>query len=173
MSHYTDADRKAQAHRELTREELIEQYEVEMAQRTLEDETGQRLAFLNVLGQEVPDPTIVDPPLGYVQQPDLMELMRRMIRNQLSQAIEDTEFETFEEADDFDIDDDPVDYTSPYEEYFDPDPGKPAGPPGVIHPQRQDPNAPQDQQKPASDEPGRGGGGAEPPGGKPPPASAN
>lgn len=141
----SDNDRKAAAARDAAKEDLIALYETVAAKASEGD-----LAFLNLLGQEVPDPTIVDPPLGYVPQPDLMELMRRMIRSQLSEAIDQTEFETFEEADDFDIDDDPVDYQSPYEEFFDPEPGAPKGPPGVVHPARQDPNQPS---VPAADPP--------------------
>jgi hypothetical protein len=145
----SDNDRKAHASRDAAREDLIAQYELEAAQGSEEG-----LAFLNLMGQEVPDPTIIDPPLGYIQQPDLMELMRRMIRSEFSNAIDQTQFETFEEADDFDIDDDPVDYSSPYEQYFDPSPGQPPGPPGEIHPLRQDPNAetpPAKPQEPAQD----------------------
>lgn len=132
----SDNDRKAEAARDAAREDLIAHYEMVAA-----SQSDNGLAFLNLMGQEVPDPTIVDPPLGYVQQPDLMELMRRMIRNELSQAIDQTEFETFEEADDFDIDEDPVDYSSPYEDYFDPEPGAPKGPAVEPHPLRADPNA--------------------------------
>lgn len=131
----SDNDRKAAAARDAAKEDLIAHYETVAALASTGD-----LAFLNLLGQEVPDPTIVDPPLGYVPQPDLMELMRRMIRSSLVDAIDQNEVETFEEADDFDIDDDPVDYSSPYEEYFDPAPGAPKGPPGEVHPARQDPN---------------------------------
>lgn len=132
----SDNDLKTEAARDAAKEDLIHHYEKVAALASYEG-----LAFLNLLGQEVPDPTIVDPPLGYVAQPDLMELMRRMIRTELSQAIDESEVETFDEADDFDIDDDPVDISSPYEEYFDPAPGAPKGPPGEIHPLRQDPNA--------------------------------
>lgn len=133
----SDNDRKAEANRDASREDLIAHYEFVAA--TASDDG---LAFLNLMGQEVPDPTIIDPPLGYIQQPDLMELMRRMIRTELTQVAENSEFETFEEADDFEVDDDPVDYSSPYEEYFDPPPGAPTGPPVEPHPARQDPNAP-------------------------------
>lgn len=132
----SDNDRKAEAHREASKEDLIAHYELVAAQNSADG-----LAFLNLMGQEVPDPTIVDPPIGYVAQPDLMELMRRMVRQEMSALAENAEFETFDEADDFDIDDDPVDYSSPYEEYFDPSPGMPKGPPGEVHPARQDPNA--------------------------------
>lgn len=160
----SDNDRKAEATRDASREDLIAQYELQAAAAS---EDG--LAFLNLMGQEVPDPTIIDPPLGYIQQPDLMELMRRMIRTEFSNAIDATQFETFEEADDFEVDDDPVDYSSPYEEYFDPPPGAPKGPPGEFHPLRQDPNA-QPPQPQANDE--RGGGGAEPPSGQAAPSAS-
>lgn len=139
----SDNDRKAEAQREASKEDLIAHYELVAAANSDEG-----LAFLNLMGQEVPDPTIIDPPLGYVPQPDLMELMRRMIRREMSEIVENTEFETFEEADDFDVDDDPVDYTSPYEEYFDPSPGDPKGPPVELHPMRADPNAPPEAPKP-------------------------
>lgn len=135
--YFSDNDRKLEAIRDAAREDLIAQYEIQAA-KAAESE----FAFLNIQGHEVPDPTIVEPPIGYIRQPDLMELMRRMIRNELSTVVENTEFETFEEADDFEVEDDPVDYSSPYEEYFDPAPGAPKGPPGEVHPDRQDPNQP-------------------------------
>lgn len=134
---YSDVDKRLEAIRNSAREDLIAEYEVTASEAALSE-----FAFLNINGHEVPDPTIVDPPLGYIRQPDLMELMRRMIRSELSTVVENTEYESFEEADDFDIDDDPVDYSSPYEEYFDPAPDAPRGPPGQIHPDRQDPNSP-------------------------------
>lgn len=162
--HHSEHDKKAEKNRQKAREELIAQYEIEAAQAAHSE-----YAFLNVMGQEVPDPTIVEPPIGYIRQPDLMELMRRMIRNELSTVAENSEFETFEDADDFDIDDDPVDYTSPYEEFFDPAPGAPTGPPGQIHPERQDPNQPPPQLKEGDE---RGGGGAEPPGGQAAPSAS-
>lgn len=141
----SDNDRKLEAIRDAAREDLIAQYEIEAAQAAESE-----FAFLNINGHEVPDPTIVDPPLGYIKQPDLMELMRRMIRNELSTVAENTEYETFEDADDFEVDDDPVDYSSPYEEYFDPEPGAPRGPPGQLHPDRQDPNSPPPNAPPPS-----------------------
>lgn len=129
-------DVKVQKLRDEERLRLIEEYE-----RVAAEHSGE-FGFLNILGQEVPDPTIVDPPLGYVPQPDLMEMMRRMIRNELAAAADLMDPESFQDADDFDIDDDPVDYSSPYEEFFDPPPGAPPGPPGEVHPARQDPNQP-------------------------------
>lgn len=121
--------------REEERQKLIDHY---MQQAIANSAT---YGFLNVRGQEVPDPTVVEPPLGYIQQPDIFEQMRRMIRHEVSQAAAAAEFETFEEADDFEVDDEPVDYTSPWEEYFDPAPGEPAGPQADPN-ARPDPNAP-------------------------------
>lgn len=129
----SDHDKLAEKIRTEAREQLIEQYILEAAQAS--DAYG----FLNAAGHEVPDPTVVEPPLGYIQQPDLMTLMRQMITRQISDIADANEFETFEEADDFDVDDD-VDYSSPYELYFDPAPGTPKGPPEDLT--RRDPNAP-------------------------------
>lgn len=150
----SDHDLVVEKKRDEARQALIDHY-IQIAIANSED-----YGFLNVMGHEVPDPTVVEPPLGYVAQPDLMEMMRRMIRNTISDIAEDTEFETFEEADDFDIDDDPVDYSSPYEEFFDPAPGAPAGPPP-------DPNARPDPNAAPPAAPEAGGGGAQPPGGQP------
>lgn len=137
--------------REEARQALIEHY-IQIA-----IEQSDEYGFLNVMGHEVPDPTVVEPPLGYVAQPDLMEMMRRMIHNQLSAIAAQAEFETMEEADDFDIEDDPVDYTSPYEEFFDPAPGAPGGPPGETR------AAPNEAPQPPETPPDAGGGGAQPP----------
>lgn len=68
-------------------------------------------------GRFYPDPTPVAPPVGqsHVADIDMFEVMRQRIRNEgtiLSQMQGD---ETFEEADDFEIDDDPEPF-SPYEE---------------------------------------------------------
>lgn len=58
-------------------------------------------------GSEAPDPVPMAPPLGYVEQPNLWEQMREMIRREMSLAAEAEGKETFEEADDFDVEDDP------------------------------------------------------------------
>lgn len=131
----SEHDARAEKIREEERQKLIDHY----MQQAIEN--SEEYGFLNVRGHEVPDPTVVEPPLGYIHQPDVMEQMRRMVRQELSRIADAQEFETFEEADDFEIDDDPVDYTSPYEEFFDPSPGGPHGPPGENNPLRADPNA--------------------------------
>lgn len=147
--HQSDHDKVVEKAREQEREKLIEHY-MQIAIAGSED-----YGFLNVMGHEVPDPTIVEPPLGYVAQPTLMEQMRRMLYNELSRVADANDFDTAEEADDFDIEDDPVDYTSPWEQYFDPLPGGPAGPPGDQHPLRADPDAPP-APPPPPEEPNKG-----------------
>lgn len=68
---------------------------------------------------EVPNPTPMAPPVGYKRQPSLAEQIRAMVRSeQLKAAAEAKGFETFEESDDFEVDD--FDPSSPYEEIFDP-----------------------------------------------------
>lgn len=135
----SDHEKIAEKHRDQARLDLIDHYIRVAAENSRDLEYG----FLNVRGQEVPDPTVVEPPLGYIAQPDLMEQMRRMVRTEMSRIAELEQFESFEEADDFDIDDDPVDYTTPYEMYFDPEPAADQGPPAPpTHPARLDPNAP-------------------------------
>lgn len=132
--HLSEHDARAEKIREEERQKLIDAY----MQQAIEN--SEEYGFLNVRGHEVPDPTVLEPPLGYIQQPDLMEMTRRMIRHEISRAAQDLEMETFDEADDFDIEDDPVDYTSPYEEFFDPPAGAPAGPPAEVPQHAQDPN---------------------------------
>lgn len=146
--HQSEHDKIAEKIRREEMEKLIEQYTLEAAA------ASEEFGFLNVRGHEVPDPTVMEPPLGHIQQPDLMEMMRRMVRNTISDVAAQAEFETFEEADDFEIDDDPVDYASPYEMYFDPAPGSPAGPPGDAT--RRDPNEEPKPEPVASEKPKEG-----------------
>lgn len=72
-------------------------------------------------GREIPDPTPVEIPVHLnIRHSDHI---RDIIRQELSRFAEDQGHETFEEADDFDCDDD-FDPASPYEEFFDPDTGE-------------------------------------------------
>lgn len=60
-------------------------------------------------GYEKGDPTPVAPPVGYKRQPSMVETIRNMVRSEhLRFAAESAGQETFEEADDFDVDDDPI-----------------------------------------------------------------
>ena len=68
---------------------------------------------------EIPDPVPMEPPLGYRRQPSLMEQVREMVRSeQLRREVESAGMETFEESEDFDVED--YDPRSPWEENFDP-----------------------------------------------------
>lgn len=59
------------------------------------------------------NPTPMQPPLGYVAQPSLAQQIREQI--QAMRRLEDNEPESEEEADDFDIPDDPPDPESRWE----------------------------------------------------------
>lgn len=75
----------------------------------------------NVYGQELPDPTPMAPPVGYNRQPSLTEKIRSMIRSEaLRQEALRAGAETFDEADDFNVDDDAeLDPHSQWENDFD------------------------------------------------------
>lgn len=64
------------------------------------------MAKYDELGREIPDPTPVEMPVGFRHPPSLNDEIQRLIRNELSQAAAAQGAETFEEADDFDVDDD-------------------------------------------------------------------
>lgn len=57
-------------------------------------------------GHEILNPTPVSPPLGYRKTLSLAEQIRQQVRQ--LKHIDDDEPETLEEADDFEIDDDPA-----------------------------------------------------------------
>lgn len=56
-------------------------------------------------GREILNPTPIQPPLGYNPAPSLIETVRQQVRQ--LRHMDDTEPETEEEADDFEIYDDP------------------------------------------------------------------
>lgn len=66
---------------------------------------------------EYPDPTPVEMPLGHQTPPTLAEQIKSMIRYEMSEAMDDDGYETWEEADDFDVDEDhgDLDLTSQYD----------------------------------------------------------
>lgn len=74
---------------------------------------------LNEKGQEVLDKTPVSIPSGLAQGESMDERIRRIIKHSLSQQAIAHGLETFEEADDFEIESDPIDPTTPYEADFD------------------------------------------------------
>lgn len=65
-------------------------------------------------GREILDPTPVARTVGFERPPSMQELIQRYVRTELSRQAGQAGEETFEEADDFDVDDDP-ELKSPYE----------------------------------------------------------
>lgn len=87
----------------------------------LEEHLAMMASYLNPDGSENPDPTPIAPPVGYRKQPSLVETIRAMVReHSVALALAGQDAETFEEADDFDIPDDPLDPNSPWEGDFEP-----------------------------------------------------
>jgi len=66
------------------------------------------------------DPTPMSPPIGYVRAPSMIDRIRDMVRHEMSTAAQTSGFESFEEAEDFDVDDE-YDPASPWEMMFEPD----------------------------------------------------
>lgn len=86
-------------------------------------------SFLSGDGRyEYPDPVPMAPPIGYKPEPDLGELIRSLVHRELSKVAGASELDTFEEAEDFDIEDDPLDPLTPYEKVFEPPPPQTALP---------------------------------------------
>lgn len=74
-------------------------------------------------GHEVGDPTPIAMPAGFKRPETLAEQVQRLVRTTISTEAAAQGDETFDEADDFDVDDE-VDPSSPYEAFFDPVLGK-------------------------------------------------
>lgn len=76
---------------------------------------------LDAEGRELPDPRPEAPPVGWVKQPTMVEYIRNLVRSELLRREADAEdIDTFEESDDFDVEDDEPDPRTPYEAVFDP-----------------------------------------------------
>lgn len=69
---------------------------------------------LNEKGEEVLDPTPVAKPLGWRAPYTIQEQIQRFVRDELSRRAAQDGFETFEEAEDFNVGDD-YDPRSPHE----------------------------------------------------------
>lgn len=63
---------------------------------------------------EIPDPRPVEMPIGYEHPEPLESMIARMVRLESERAGQQG-LETFEEADDFDVDDDEGELVSPYQ----------------------------------------------------------
>lgn len=113
-------------------------------------------------GSEIPDPTVMEPPIGHVEMPSLMQSMYEMIRREKLMAGDLTyEPDTPDEADDFDIEDpDELEPVSAYEfeRHFEPEV------PSKEEPQERDSHNPQDPPPggPPSGQGGVGGGATSP-----------
>lgn len=79
---------------------------------------NKRMAQLDSNGFEHLDPTPVEIPTRLKIPQRQVERIRAMVRREMSLAAESAGAETFEEADDFDLDDE--DWVSPYEYDFEP-----------------------------------------------------
>lgn len=78
---------------------------------------------------EQPDPQPAAIPAGFKKPETLEETIRRLVRSEeWSKQMDASDNETFDEANDFDIDDEMWDPSSPYEEIFDPTLGR-----GITH----------------------------------------
>lgn len=81
----------------------------------------QATSGLDEKGREIPDPVPMSPPVGYTPPTELMTLIENVVRNrEFLAALAKAEAETFEEADDFEVDEDydPRFERTIYEEYF-------------------------------------------------------
>lgn len=66
-------------------------------------------------GRELPDPTPIEIPAGFKRPETLQEQIRRLVRTAISERAVDSGAESFEEANDFDMDDDdPTDQDTVY-----------------------------------------------------------
>ena len=81
---------------------------------------GEVVPVRDELGRELPDPVPVAPPVGWFKQPSMFDQVREMVRGEhLRMYAEAQGAETFEEAQDFDVDDEMFP-TSEYEGEFEP-----------------------------------------------------
>lgn len=72
------------------------------------------MAKFDERGFEIPDQTRVEVPLGYTAPLTMEQRLRKYVREELSRQADDGGMETFEEADDFEVDDD-GEIATPYE----------------------------------------------------------
>lgn len=127
------------------------------AREVVDRETGE-VRVRNHRGShyEDPDPTPFAPTVGIRRSESLEEKMRRMIRDEMSHVAERQGMETFDEADDFDVEDelDPQSmYEIPWEPAFEPRSPAPASDPRVSELEarvasRGEPTAPNSSKEP-------------------------
>lgn len=72
-------------------------------------------------GCEIMDKTKIALKPGFHHPPSLQDQIARIVRHEISQRAQAQGLESFEEADDFDVDDEEMEMESPYEQNFDHD----------------------------------------------------
>lgn len=95
------------------------------------EEYVEQKARLDKNGHEILDPRPVEMPVGFHRPETLAEQIQRMVRTEFSEAASNAGFESFEDADDFDVEDE-IDPGSPYEMEFDPVLGREVSPQMVV-----------------------------------------
>lgn len=88
------------------------------------DEDGVQVSSgIDQAGREHPDPVPMAPPVGWNAPPTMAAFIKQFVRSALIEERAAQEgFETFDQAEDFDIPDDPLDPHTEYEAVFDPPP---------------------------------------------------
>ena len=118
--------------------EFIEEF---LTKPTFDADGVQVSAGINQHGQEMPDPVPMAPPVGYHAPPDIIDMIKRVVRDeQLRAKLDEEGIDTDEEADDFEVEDDPLDPLTPYERHFEPRPPPPEPP--KVPPKSEPPPAP-------------------------------
>lgn len=80
-----------------------------------------RGTYIDPAGRECPDPTPVAPPVNLSRNPSLQVMVQSLVRSELlrQHALQQRKL-TFEEFDDMEIEDDPSDPSTPWENDYDP-----------------------------------------------------
>lgn len=117
--------------------DFVEEY---LVKPTFDEDGVQALAGIGKDGKEYGDPVPMAPPIGYNNPPPLSAMIKSMVQRELSDIADREGFDSFEEGDDFEVEDDEFfDRATPYEKHFDPpatdpdagpqEPAQPAPPP--------------------------------------------
>lgn len=87
-----------------------------------DDAYAKKLAAKNLTpdGESIVSSIPQAPPVGYKKQLSMVEIVREQVRTHLSQIAADNGHETFEESEDFDVEDDGPLPDTPWENEFDP-----------------------------------------------------
>lgn len=102
---------------------------------TTDPQTGE--VRLDERGHEIPDPNPVELPLGMKRPETLAEQVQRLVRTSMSAHAAMHGMETFEEAEDLEVDEDFDPYT-PYEVEFDPVIGRNVTAADLMDPSKKD-----------------------------------